>query len=210
MLNNPSTYEVIKPSDFGVTRSIPIGHRLTGWNAVKSMFCVILFLFFEKKRLFLNSDYFFYHRTRVILKSLYIKLCGVPLRSLRTAGFGSFGCWHKGFDEPNQTVGRLECQWHRRRRLTPASVRERTYHLASFETCAVAETCCSRCNRASYTCSYKAAQRPWWSCSAPSWQTSWILTGASHFSECSFFHCLVDDVRDQSIVYYIFLIYMFT
>lgn len=27
MLNNPSTYECIKPEDFGVSRSIPIGHR---------------------------------------------------------------------------------------------------------------------------------------------------------------------------------------
>ena len=76
MLNNPSTYEVIKPSDFGVTRSIPIGHRLTGWNAVKSMFCVILIHFFLK-RLFLNSDYFFYHRTRV--KSLYIVWCSTQI-----------------------------------------------------------------------------------------------------------------------------------
>jgi len=35
-LNNPSTYEILKPEDFGLTRYVSIGHRLTGWNAVKS------------------------------------------------------------------------------------------------------------------------------------------------------------------------------
>ena len=35
-MNNPSTYEILKPEDFGLTRSVSIGHRLTGWNAVKS------------------------------------------------------------------------------------------------------------------------------------------------------------------------------
>src|SRR4051812_31985226 len=35
VLNNPSTYEILKPEDFGMTRYISIGHRLTGWNAVK-------------------------------------------------------------------------------------------------------------------------------------------------------------------------------
>jgi len=34
VLNNPSTYEVLKPEDFGLTRYISINHRLTGWNAV--------------------------------------------------------------------------------------------------------------------------------------------------------------------------------
>jgi homocitrate synthase len=56
ILNNPSTYEILKPEDFGLTRYVSIGyvcsslqphlhihssslhfsHRLTGWNAVKS------------------------------------------------------------------------------------------------------------------------------------------------------------------------------
>ena len=35
-MNNPSTYEILKPEDFGLTRYVSIGHRLTGWNAVKS------------------------------------------------------------------------------------------------------------------------------------------------------------------------------
>lgn len=36
ILNNPSTYEILKPEDFGLKRYVSIGHRLTGWNAVKS------------------------------------------------------------------------------------------------------------------------------------------------------------------------------
>jgi len=36
MLNNPSTYEILNPEDFGVTRYIHIAHRLTGWNALKN------------------------------------------------------------------------------------------------------------------------------------------------------------------------------
>jgi homocitrate synthase len=36
ILNNPSTYEILNPEDFGMTRYVSIGHRLTGWNAVKS------------------------------------------------------------------------------------------------------------------------------------------------------------------------------
>jgi len=36
ILNNPSTYEILKPEDFGMSRYVSIGHRLTGWNAVKS------------------------------------------------------------------------------------------------------------------------------------------------------------------------------
>ena len=36
ILNNPSTYEILKPEDFGLTRYVSIGHRLTGWNAIKS------------------------------------------------------------------------------------------------------------------------------------------------------------------------------
>jgi homocitrate synthase len=36
ILANPSTYEILNPADFGMTRYVSIGHRLTGWNAVKS------------------------------------------------------------------------------------------------------------------------------------------------------------------------------
>ncbi len=36
VLNNPETYEILKPEDFGLTRYIHIAHRLTGWNAVRS------------------------------------------------------------------------------------------------------------------------------------------------------------------------------
>ncbi len=35
MLNNPSTYEILDPADFGLGRYIHIAHRLTGWNAIK-------------------------------------------------------------------------------------------------------------------------------------------------------------------------------
>jgi len=34
MLNNPSTYEIIDPADFGLVRTIDIGHKLTGRHAV--------------------------------------------------------------------------------------------------------------------------------------------------------------------------------
>ncbi len=36
VLADPRSYEAIDPSDFGVSREIAIGHRLTGWNAVRS------------------------------------------------------------------------------------------------------------------------------------------------------------------------------
>ncbi len=36
VLADPESYEAINPADFGVTREIAIGHRLTGWNAVRS------------------------------------------------------------------------------------------------------------------------------------------------------------------------------
>ena len=36
ILNNPSTYEIINPADFGLTRYIHFASRLTGWNAIKS------------------------------------------------------------------------------------------------------------------------------------------------------------------------------
>ncbi len=35
ILNNPETYEILDPEDFGLTRYLHIAHRLTGWNAVK-------------------------------------------------------------------------------------------------------------------------------------------------------------------------------
>jgi homocitrate synthase len=35
VLNNPSTYEVLRPEDFGLSRYIHIAHRLTGWNAIR-------------------------------------------------------------------------------------------------------------------------------------------------------------------------------
>lgn len=36
ILNNPSTYEILCPEDFGLKRYINIAHRLTGWNAIRS------------------------------------------------------------------------------------------------------------------------------------------------------------------------------
>ncbi|MEM7116648.1 MAG: homocitrate synthase [Chloroflexota bacterium] len=36
VLNNPETYEILKPEDFGLTRYIHVAHRLTGWNAIKN------------------------------------------------------------------------------------------------------------------------------------------------------------------------------
>ena len=36
VLNNPETYEILEPQDFGLTRYISIAHRLTGWNAIKA------------------------------------------------------------------------------------------------------------------------------------------------------------------------------
>jgi homocitrate synthase len=35
MLNNPSTYEILDPADFGLGRYIHVAHKLTGWNAIK-------------------------------------------------------------------------------------------------------------------------------------------------------------------------------
>ena len=34
-LNNPQTYEILKPADFGLNRYVHVAHRLTGWNAIK-------------------------------------------------------------------------------------------------------------------------------------------------------------------------------
>jgi homocitrate synthase len=36
ILNNPSTYEIINPADFGLERYVHFASRLTGWNAIKS------------------------------------------------------------------------------------------------------------------------------------------------------------------------------
>lgn len=36
VLNNPETYEILSPHDFGMSRYISIAHRLTGWNAIKA------------------------------------------------------------------------------------------------------------------------------------------------------------------------------
>jgi homocitrate synthase len=36
VLNDPSTYEILNPEDFGLTRYIHVASRLTGWNAVKN------------------------------------------------------------------------------------------------------------------------------------------------------------------------------
>lgn len=36
VLNNPETYEILDPHDFGLTRYVSIAHRLTGWNAIKA------------------------------------------------------------------------------------------------------------------------------------------------------------------------------
>ena len=36
VLNNPETYEILDPHDFGMTRYISIAHKLTGWNAIKA------------------------------------------------------------------------------------------------------------------------------------------------------------------------------
>jgi homocitrate synthase len=35
ILNNPETYEILDPADFGLDRYISIAHKLTGWNAVQ-------------------------------------------------------------------------------------------------------------------------------------------------------------------------------
>ena len=36
VLNNPETYEILAPQDFGMSRYISIAHRLTGWNAIRA------------------------------------------------------------------------------------------------------------------------------------------------------------------------------
>lgn len=34
VLNNPQTYEILDPNDFGLSRYVNVSHRLTGWNAI--------------------------------------------------------------------------------------------------------------------------------------------------------------------------------
>jgi len=36
VLADPTTYEILRPEDFGLRREISMGHRLTGWNTVKA------------------------------------------------------------------------------------------------------------------------------------------------------------------------------
>ena len=36
VLNDPSTYEILNPEDFGLKRYVHFTSRLTGWNAIKS------------------------------------------------------------------------------------------------------------------------------------------------------------------------------
>lgn len=36
ILNNPTTYEIINPADFGLSRYVHFASRITGWNAIKS------------------------------------------------------------------------------------------------------------------------------------------------------------------------------
>ncbi len=35
ILNEPTTYEILNPEEFGLSRYVSIAHRLTGWNAIK-------------------------------------------------------------------------------------------------------------------------------------------------------------------------------
>ncbi|MCS7313516.1 MAG: homocitrate synthase [Acidobacteria bacterium] len=35
VLHHPAVYEVLDPADFGLSRSIAVAHRLTGWHAIK-------------------------------------------------------------------------------------------------------------------------------------------------------------------------------
>lgn len=36
ILNDPSTYEIINPADFGMAHYVHFASRLTGWNAIRS------------------------------------------------------------------------------------------------------------------------------------------------------------------------------
>lgn len=35
VLADPTTYEILRPEDFGLSREIAVGHRLTGWNTIR-------------------------------------------------------------------------------------------------------------------------------------------------------------------------------
>ncbi|HLA44329.1 MAG TPA: hypothetical protein VJZ27_12880, partial [Aggregatilineales bacterium] len=35
VLADPTTYEILRPEDFGLSREIAMGHRLTGWNTIR-------------------------------------------------------------------------------------------------------------------------------------------------------------------------------
>ncbi len=35
VLADPTTYEILRPEEFGLHREVAIGHRLTGWNAIR-------------------------------------------------------------------------------------------------------------------------------------------------------------------------------
>ena len=35
VLADPTTYEILRPEEFGLNREVAIGHRLTGWNAIR-------------------------------------------------------------------------------------------------------------------------------------------------------------------------------
>jgi homocitrate synthase len=36
VLNDPASYEILVPEDFGRDREVLINHKLTGWNAVRA------------------------------------------------------------------------------------------------------------------------------------------------------------------------------
>lgn len=50
VLADPSTYEIIRPEDFGLSREIAIGHKLMGWNTLRAR-AEMLGLFISEARL---------------------------------------------------------------------------------------------------------------------------------------------------------------
>jgi homocitrate synthase len=50
VLADPSTYEIIRPEDFGLSREIAIGHKLMGWNTLRAR-AETLGLFISEARL---------------------------------------------------------------------------------------------------------------------------------------------------------------
>ncbi|NJM69787.1 MAG: homocitrate synthase [Scytonema sp. RU_4_4] len=60
ILNNPNTYEVVNPSDFGLTRSFLINHKLTGKHAIAN----------RASQLGLNFDKFQIHTITQRIKAL--------------------------------------------------------------------------------------------------------------------------------------------